>query len=71
MSRVTIPLLALEFDIGGNTIWIHDTIGGTAMRIKTKGKITVDQCVSSPLSHCDMIVDKDVHFCLSKNAEQS
>lgn len=69
MGRVTIEASAIEFDIGGNTIWIHDKIGGTAMRIKTLGTIKVDKCAASPISHCDIIVEKDINFCLAENAK--
>ncbi len=69
--NVIIPVSQIEFTDGGNTIWIHDRRGGTALRIKTSGKIITDICNNSPLSHADIIVDKDIDFCLSKNARIS
>lgn len=70
-ERVTIPASAIEFEVGGNTIWVHDKVGGTAMRIKTLGKISATNCRDSPLSHMDMVVKQDIAFCLAKNAERS
>lgn len=68
MSAVSIPVSSIEFTDGGNTIWVHDRRGGTALRIKTFGKISVETCKMSPLSHCDLIVPTDISFCLSDNA---
>ena len=66
---VKIPVSFLEFNVDGNTIWIHDRRGGTAFRIKTKGKIKIDVCNNSPLSHGDLIVDQDIDICISENAK--
>lgn len=67
MERVVIPVSTLEFVDGGNTIWIHDKRGGTALRIKTTGKIVTSVC-EMPVSHSDVVVERDIHFCLSENA---
>ncbi len=68
-TLVKIPVSSLEFNVDGNTIWIHDCEGGTAFRIKTKGKIKVDVCNNSPLSHGDLIVEQDIEMCISENAK--
>jgi hypothetical protein len=68
-QRVLIPVAAIEFNVGSNTIWIQSPQGGTTLRLKCTGKIIVDQCTNSPLSHSDIIIDGDINFCLSDDAE--
>ncbi len=68
-NRVIIPVSKIEFVVGGNTIWIQDRRGGTAIRIKTYGTISVDVCENSPLSHGDIEVKQSIEICLSKNAK--
>lgn len=70
MKTVIIPVSTLEFVEGGHTIWVHDKKGGTTLRIKTYGKITTKACTDAPLSHCDIMVEKDIHFCLADNAKK-
>ena len=64
-----IPVSEIEFTDGGNTIWVHDRRGGTALRIKCTGKIITEKCNISPLSHSDILIEGDIKFCLSKNAK--
>jgi hypothetical protein len=66
-NRVLVPVVALEFQEGGNTIWIHAPQGGTTLRIKTKGKITSTRCAASSISHGDIIVQDDIHICIGKD----
>jgi len=68
-DRITIQVGMIEFNAGGNTIWVQSPTGGTTMRIKTNGKINIDQCENSPISHVDIIVDSDINFCLSQDAK--
>jgi hypothetical protein len=70
-QRIKIPVYELEFNAGSNTIWIHSTEGGTTLRIKCTGKINVDQCENSPISHCDIMIDGDINFCLSEDAKEN
>ncbi len=71
MTRVNIPVVALEFDTSGNTVWIHGPGGVTVARIKTMGKITTHACEpGAPASHFDVIVDKDIKICLDDEAWQ-
>ena len=67
-GRVTIPVEALEFDADGHTIWVHSKGGGTTLRIKCTGKIKTDVCANSPISHCDIMVEGDINFCVSGDA---
>ncbi len=67
-ERVVIPVCAIEFNVASNTIWIQSSEGGTALRIKCTGKINIDQCKNSPISHSDIMVDGDIEFCLSEDA---
>lgn len=66
-ERISIPVGAIEFNVGSNTIWIQSPQGGTTLRIKCSGKINVDSCSTSPISHSDIIVDGDIDFCLSED----
>lgn len=68
MSRIVIPVTAMEFEEGGNTIWFHSPFGGTTFRIKTMGKIVMERCSVSPLSHGDLVVDQDINMCVSEDA---
>jgi len=67
-ERVCIPVGLLEFNVGSNTIWIQSPEGGTTLRIKRTGKINVDVCQNSPISHSDILVSGDIEFCLSNDA---
>ena len=63
-GRVIASVLALEFQEGGNTIWIQGPQGGTTLRIKTMGKVTASRCDTSPVSHGDIVVQDDIHICI-------
>ena len=63
-GRVIVSVLALEFQEGGNTIWIQGSQGGTTLRIKTMGKVTSSRCETSPVSHGDIVVQEDIHICI-------
>lgn len=62
MARVQLTVVGLEFDDGGNTIWIHGH-NGTVLRIKCTGQIKVSQCVN-PGPHSDVQVQGDINFCI-------
>lgn len=62
MARVQLEAVGLEFDEGGNTIWIHG-LGGTLLRIKCSGRIRVNEC-SAPTAHADVMVHGDIAFCV-------
>lgn len=64
MSRVQVPVALLEFDEGGNTLWVHSPDGATVLRIKTMGRITVDRQCTNTVSHADVVVEGPIHFCL-------
>lgn len=68
-GRVQIPVGVLEFNAGSNTIWIQSAEGATTMRIKCSGKINVERCKDSPVSHCDIYLDGDINFCISNDAQ--
>lgn len=61
---IQIPAALIEFVEGGNTIWVHSPEGATILRIKTRGKITVDRECVNICSHSDMIVNDDISICL-------
>jgi hypothetical protein len=64
-EMVTIPVLAIEFREGGNTLWIHGPQGGTVLRLKTlDGAITSKHCQSSPTSHGNAIIQGDLEICV-------
>lgn len=68
-ERVKIPVQELEFVVGSHTIWIQ-SIDGTILRIKCTGKIDVESCKINPSSHSDIMVEGDIHFCLSEDAHK-
>ena len=63
-----IPVAAIEFREGGNTLWIHGPQGGTVLRLKTlDGAITSKRCTSSgPISHGDAIIQGDLEICVAE-----
>ena len=62
MARVQLEAIGLEFEEGGNTIWIHGT-EGTLLRIKCTGRIETKACAAT-VAHADVIVQGDIAFCL-------
>jgi hypothetical protein len=54
--------MGLEFEEGGNTIWVHGSCG-TLLRIKCSGQIKVKRC-SAPGAHADVLVGGDIEFCV-------
>lgn len=67
-DRIKIPVMEMEFNLGGNTIWIQSE-GGTVLRIKCSGKIEIDRCTNSPISHSDLMIEGNINICISKDAE--
>ena len=63
MARVTIPVACIEYEEGGNTLWVQGPEGATVLRIKTMGKITSTRCQTSPVPHADVIVREDIVVC--------
>ncbi len=80
MSRVAIPVCLLEFDEGGNTLWVHSSTGATVLRVKIVGKFLTSSCGAKAVSsHADITMrrdghpgkhDGDVTFCLAKDAQR-
>lgn len=77
MARITIPLVALEFDEGGDTLWFQG-IGGTVFRLKTTGGIHTRTCVPNDappasqapaVSHGDLLVNEPVEICLGNDKD--
>lgn len=62
MARIQLEAIGLEFDEGGNTIWIHGS-QGTILRVKCSGRITAERC-SAPGPHADVLVKGDISFCV-------
>lgn len=63
-DRVEIEVGLMEFVEGGHTIWIHSPEGGTVLRIKCSGKITVDAACRNNVAHSDIMVDGDIEICV-------
>lgn len=64
MTRHTIEVCEIEFQDGGNTIWVHSKEGATVLRIKATGKVKAHRGCSNIVSHSDMIVTGDIEVCL-------
>lgn len=61
----------IEYEEGGNTIWIHGPEGGTVLRLKTfTGKITTQPCAGSPIPHADAVLTGDVVFCVPRRGRR-
>lgn len=64
MPRVQLDVIGLEFEDGGNTIWVHGR-QGTVLRIKCSGKIIVHACANDYAApHSDVQVDGDINVCI-------
>lgn len=71
-DTVTIPVLAIEFCEGGNTLWIHGPEGGTVLRLKTlDGAITSKRCQTSPIAHGDAIIKGDLEICVAPKRKRN
>jgi hypothetical protein len=64
MARVQLEAIGLEFEEGGNTIWIHGP-GGTLLRIKCSGRVASTPC-AAPTAHADVLVEGDIVFCVPR-----
>ncbi len=64
--RHELKAAVIEFDEGGNTLWVHGPEGGTILRIKCTGKITTKVCKTSPIPHADAMIEGDLEFCLGE-----
>lgn len=62
-GRFAIPVALMEFDEGGNTIWVHSPNGATVLRVKCSGKITMDRRCTNAVTHVDVLVPSDVNIC--------
>lgn len=69
-DRVVVELSGLEFDEGGNTIWVHSATGGTVLRIKCTGKIIIDPKCTNNVPHADMQVHGDIVVCIPEGCDQ-
>jgi len=70
MSRITIPAAQVEFEDGGNTIWVTAPDGSTLLRIKTCGSIRKTTCAGSPSAHCDIVCGGKIDFCVPKTPKK-
>ncbi len=70
MSHHIIKAAQIEFNEGGNTIWVHGPEGATILRIKSTGKIKVSRECENVCSHSDMIVEGDIEICLVEKKER-
>lgn len=61
----------MEFDDGGNTIWIHGPKGATVLRIKAGGRIKVNQSCENICTHADLEVKGDIEICLVPDSRES
>lgn len=67
-TMIQVPAAMIEFVDGGNTIWVHGPLGATILRIKTMGKIVVNDACENVCSHADVIVESDIDICLANDA---
>ena len=67
MARIKIPVEILEFDEGGNTIWIHGPAGATVLRLKTMKSISVNRECQNICSHVDVICHDEIEVCVAED----
>ena len=65
MTRIKIPVELLEFDEGGNTIWVHGPAGATVLRLKTMKSISVNCECKNICSHVDVICETAIEVCVA------
>lgn len=68
-DRHYIPVAMLEFVEGGNTLWVHNSQGGTVLRIACT-KVAVKNGCSNTCAHADMRVQGTVEICIPLDEEQ-
>ena len=68
-ERIQIGADMVEFNVGGNTIWVQSK-KGTVMRIKCTGTIKVDACTTNQSLHSDVILNGDINFCISNDLKK-
>lgn len=62
--RIKIPVCELEFEEGGDTIWVHSPKGMTVLRIKSMGGIECSECLDNLVSHGDILVHDPIRICV-------
>jgi hypothetical protein len=62
--RIKIPVCELEFEEGGNTIWVHSPKGCTVLRVQTLSRINVTTCRDNAVSHADVTVKDPINICV-------
>jgi hypothetical protein len=71
MKHVKISATQIEAHEGGNTMWVHDALGGTALRIQCSGQIVVDKQCSNIGPHADLKIEGDIHLCMPEGRRKS
>lgn len=64
MARIQIPVVLLEFDEDGNTLWVHSPIGATVLRIKSMKGFVVDRACENSVAHADIIIEGPLDICV-------
>lgn len=78
-TRVEVPVSVLEFDVGGDTMWVHNADGMTVLRIKLPPgtKFAAEGGCQNLCSHLDLTIlgevaegrQGPVTVCLAGDAE--
>lgn len=61
--RIEIPVVVIEFDEGGHTIWVQFQKGATILRIKCTDTLKVLRDCENIVSHADILVPGDIAEC--------
>lgn len=62
-TRIQIPVAVLEFDVGGNVMWIHNAQGATVLRVQCK-QINVQLGCENVCAHADARSQDVIEVCL-------
>lgn len=73
MARISIPVSAIEFEEGGDTIWVQSALGCTTLRIKTFSPLKIIQrrCGDGTPTHGDAACSGPIVICLGTDADRA
>lgn len=61
--RHQIPVVVMEFDEGGKTIWVQ-SLEGTVLRVHAKEGIHISKGCVNNVPHADLLVNGPIHICM-------
>lgn len=59
-----IKVAVVEFNEGGRAIWVHNSKGGTVLRIQCTGQVKIHPHCENICAHSDINVKGDIEVCI-------